>query len=91
MKTYKEWNVSKLPLSQFLSIGDEVCEDIAEYFLCCLPPVTWKNNIIQMGEAYSHTSNGLPTYLTIEKSGGSWVYTGIKTTPKHWAQTPTVL
>lgn len=84
MKTYKEWTDSKLPLSQFLSINDEVCGDIVEYFLCVLPPVIWSTDIIQMGEPYNHNYKGQPQFLTLEKTAKKWLYTGIKPIPKNW-------
>lgn len=78
MKTYKEWIESKLPASQFLSVGDEVCNEIFEYFLEVLPPITWTKDCLQMGEPYNHNEKGQSQYLTLEKINEKWTYTGIK-------------
>lgn len=84
MKTLNEWNESKICLSNFLNIGDEVDEEIAEYILCVLPPATWTKECIQMGEPYTHNNEGRAMYLTIEKKaiGDNWIYTGIKCRPQ---------
>lgn len=84
MKTIEQWNESKLSLSNFLNIGDEVDEDIAEYVLCVLPPATWTKNCIQLGEPYDHDNNGRARFLTLEKKvlGDNWFYAGIKTRPQ---------
>lgn len=83
MKTLEQWENSKLCLSNFLQIGDEVDDGIKDYILCVLPPVTWTKECIQMGEAYDHADNGRARYLTIERKamGENWIYTGIKSRP----------
>ena len=80
MKTLAQWEAQGLSLSRFLSIGDEIDEDLKDYILCVLPPATWTKECIQMGEPYDHDWNGRARYLTIEKRsmGDNWVYTGIK-------------
>lgn len=82
MKTAQQCYESKLPYSQFLQVGDEVDESITDYFIEVLPPATWTNTIIQMGEPYNHNSEGFPQYLTLEKSDGVWRYAGIKPKPR---------
>jgi hypothetical protein len=81
MKTLQQCTESGLPFSQFLKIGDEVDESIFDYFLCVLPPVTWTKDCLQMGEPYNHNEQGKPQYLTLEKVGDNWTYTGIKPRP----------
>jgi hypothetical protein len=84
MKTLIAWENSKLCLSNFLNIGDQVDEDLVEYVLCVLPPATWTKECIQMGEPYNHDNLGRACYLTLEKPvfNGLWIYAGIKPRPK---------
>lgn len=79
MKTYKQWTEARVSFTEFAAIGDEVDEEIAEYFIETLPPVTWNSEMIQMGEPYDHNGkNGRARYLTLEKIDGKWFYTGKK-------------
>ncbi len=82
-KTYNGWVASEISLSKYLMPGDIVDELIIDYVLECLPPVTWTETIIQMGEAYSSDKNGRLTYITFEKIGQDWVYTGIAIKPTN--------
>ncbi len=75
MKTYIEWNGSVLDLSAFLQIGDAVDQEMADYFLCVLPPACHRSDLIQIGEPYSHVQ-GRATYSTIRKVDGTWMYCG---------------
>jgi len=72
MKTYENWNE---PLNEYLQIGDIVDEEMADYFVEVLPPVTFTNSIVQIGEAYSHI-NGRATYNTLVNSNEGWMYCG---------------
>ena len=83
MKTIQQCTKSKLPFSQFLKIGDKVDESITDYFIEVLPPITWNNEMIQMGEPYDHNSEGWPRYLTLVNLGDGWEYGGIKCKPKN--------
>lgn len=75
MKTRKGWAESGLNLNEFLQVGDLVDEDMADYFLCVLPPATHSMFMIQIGEPYSHV-NGRPTFATIKKTAAGWEYRG---------------
>ena len=75
MKTKAGWDESRLNLDKYLQIGDEVDEEMADYFLGVLPPAYYSSSIIQIGEPCSHV-NGRPTYSTIEKIDGKWRYRG---------------
>ena len=72
MKTYENWNCS---LNEYLQIGDIVDEEMADYFIEVLPPATFTNSIIQIGEAYSHV-NGRATYSTLKNTNEGWTYCG---------------
>jgi hypothetical protein len=74
-KTKAGWNESKIDLDHYLQSGDVVDEALADYFLCVLPPVCHRSNLIQMGEPYS-VVGGRFTYSTIEKTADGWVYRG---------------
>lgn len=73
VKTCADWDCG---LSEYLNPGDAVDEEMADYFLDVLPPVTWTRDMIQMGEAYSHIS-GKATFHTLYREGSQWVYAGV--------------
>lgn len=75
IKTREQWRESKQNLKEFLQVGDLVDIDMADYFLCVMPPATHLMNIIQIGEPYSHV-NGRPTFATIKKTAEGWEYCG---------------
>jgi hypothetical protein len=72
MKTYKNWRGN---LDQYLQVGDEVDQEMVDYFTDVLPPVTFNSNLVQMGEPYSHV-NGKATYSTVYRKDGKWFYAG---------------
>jgi len=39
MKTYAAWGESRQSLDHFLAIGDDVDQEMADYFVNVLPPV----------------------------------------------------
>jgi hypothetical protein len=51
LKTMEGWRESRLMLDHYLQIDDEVDEDIVNYFINVLPPITWNGECIQIGEA----------------------------------------
>lgn len=75
IKTYENWCASGLDLSQFLRIGDVVDEEMADYFIEVLPPITMTGQLVQMGEPHSHRE-GRATYSTLERVGSNWIYRG---------------
>jgi hypothetical protein len=76
--TMQSWKNSNKSFSDFAVIGDLVSPDIVDYFISALPPVTWNNELIQMGEPYNFNESGNLTYLTLEKKGVLWYYVGPK-------------
>jgi len=79
MKTFAQWHDSKKSLTEFLNIGEEVEQEIVDYFIEVLPPVTWTSTIVQCGEPYdSFGKNGAYRYITFEKVSKLWFYTGKK-------------
>ena len=83
-KTKEGWDKNGKNLLKYLQVGDFVDDEMKMYFLETLPPRTWTNKTIQMGEPYSHDENGHGTYSTLENSLGGWIYTGEKTVPRFW-------
>ena len=75
MKTMEQWHESRQNLGEFIQIGDLVSEDVADYFLCVLPPACMTGGIIHIGEPNSHV-NGRATYATIKRTPEGWVYCG---------------
>jgi hypothetical protein len=72
LKTYANW---KGDMDEYLQVGDEVDEEMADHFLNVLPPACWRSDIIQIGEPYSHVG-GRATYATLRKDSGRWYYAG---------------
>jgi hypothetical protein len=77
IKTLAGWHEAKVDLDRYLQIGDAVDEEMMDYFLGVLPPATFRANLIQIGEPYSHV-NGRATFSTIYKPLGApnWLYAG---------------
>ncbi len=82
MKTFAQWKNSGLFLNVFLQIGDAVDDEMVDYFIEVLPPACMSCRCIQIGEPFDHTIEGKPTFSTLEKQNGQWVYMGHKVTPK---------
>lgn len=77
MKTYKEWSDAKVSFTEFAEVGDEVDEEIIDYFIGCLPPVFYSSTIVQCGEPYDHFGkNGQARYMTFKKIDDKWFYVG---------------
>lgn len=77
MKTMAGWHEAKVDLDRYLEIGDAVDEEMADYFIGVLPPATWRADLIQIGEPYSHVA-GRATFSTLYKPLGAqaWLYAG---------------
>lgn len=86
MKTMKQWNESGQMLNEFLKIGDLVDEEMKMYFLEVLPPRTWTNRVIQIGEPCDSDSQGHLTYSTLIRDAEGWKYVGEKSRPIHWPE-----
>lgn len=81
LKTLEKWFESGLPTAEdYLEPGDEVDEDLIDYFLNVLPPRTNRAGLLQVGGEISTAkdANGRwrPTYLTFKRQGGTWRYAG---------------
>ena len=74
-KTMAAWHEAHVDLGRFLEIGDAVAEDMVDYFLGVLPPATWREALIQIGEPHSHIRNRA-TFATICKKGQVWYWAG---------------
>ena len=81
MKMYQEWTAGNRHLNTFLKIGDEVDEEMADYFRDTLPPRTMKPDLIQLGEPYDHYRDenrklhGI--YATLKRVDGKLSYVGL--------------
>jgi hypothetical protein len=75
IKSMQDWRESGLDLGKFLKIGDRVTEDVATYFIEVLPPATWREALIQIGEPNDHV-RGRATFATIVKRRGLWTWAG---------------
>lgn len=81
-KTLNQWNGSGLTLDQFLTIGDQVDEDMVDYFISVLPPAHLSANIVQMGEPVRHSDSGQEMFNTIYREAGRWIYAGVLVKPE---------
>lgn len=83
MKTKEQWDNSGQTLEEFLVVGDEVDDAMADYFTGVLFPACMSNRVIQIGEPYTHNSKGQPMFETLCKGENSpnWIYAGIMVTP----------
>jgi len=79
MKTKKGWDESRLTLDKYLETGDPVDDEMFDYFVGVLPPVTFTDKRVQIGEPVDTDGAGEYTYMTLEKIKGQWVYVGILT------------
>ena len=70
--------------------GDYVDEEIADWFLNCVPYKTWTRNMIQCGEPYSSTKEGMTYSTFIKIADGVWEYKGncLKGTTDHGTPIP---
>ncbi len=78
MKTFKQWENSNQNLQHFLKPGDQVDEEMYDYFLEVMPPIQTKN-LLHIGEPYSEVA-GRNTYSTIEIVShvrSEYIYRGI--------------
>lgn len=73
VKTMKDW---ERDFDEDFKAGDLVTEEIAMHFAEVVPPVSFRRDYIQCGEAYS-TANGRHTYATFKRVGEhTWLYCG---------------
>jgi len=87
MKTLDGWNKSGVQLNEYLQVGNEVDEDMVNYFIDILPPATMRADCMQIGEPWDHDPvTCRPMFATLEKQDGKWIYTGHRVRP---AKAPT--
>lgn len=76
MKTMAGWHESNANgFTNYVQVGDEVSEDIFDYFLNVLPPIYWTARLMQCSEPNNHV-DGKPTYTTFKREGGKIYYAG---------------
>lgn len=81
-KTMDDWHNSKENyFESFFKAGDIVSQDVVDYFVNSLPPVTFREHFVQAGEPYSHRVDPedkkfKATYTTFEKGAENWIYKG---------------
>ena len=71
VKTMESWHGSGLSFDEYCFPGDTVGEDIVDYFVNIVPPVTLRFDCIQAGEEHSTERDDIgkyrATYLTFHK------------------------
>lgn len=83
IKTLKGWEKSGKNLMEYLNVGDEVDEDMVDYFTDILPPHTLRRDMLQVGEPYDSvpiTEDPFgpckTTWSTFQMIGGKWFWKG---------------
>lgn len=81
VKTLDGWHNCGLSFDEFCFPGDTVSEDVVDYFVNVVPPVTLSATCVQAGEPYSSEAdeNGRfrPTYTTFHRlDKDRWQYDG---------------
>ena len=81
VKTYKGWMESGLPtFDEYCAPGDEVDEEMVDYFVNVVPPVLMRSTCTQAGEPYSHERDERgryrATYTTFHRTEGGWQFDG---------------
>jgi len=51
LKSREGWHINGKMLDEYLKVGDEVSCTMYDYFINVMPPKTFKNNVVQIGEA----------------------------------------
>lgn len=78
LKQLSQWQDSQKKFEKFddfVQVGDDVDEAMADYFFNILPPMMHGNGSFQVPEA-SSTVEGRNTYPTFMRSGSAWRYMG---------------
>ncbi len=82
IKTMNDWQRSNSSdFDSFAKVEDVIDEDIIDFFVNGISPITYRSNLIQCGEPYSHkynprTKRNEGTYITFAKTGDKWIYKG---------------
>ena len=81
MKTFRNWTATAMSLTSFLKPGDEVDQEVADYFINAVPPKTMTTDLIQLGEPHDHFRDQdrkyRPVFATLKRQGEKWFYAGI--------------
>ena len=68
-------------LSSVLRIGDIVDFDVVNEFVVDVPPISFKKDFVQAGEAYVYAkgsgNESRPCYLTFSKQDDEWIFRGV--------------
>lgn len=80
-KTYEGLtNSGALTLDDYVNIGDTVDEEIVDDYLCLIPPASFTQSYLQVGEMHSMhpDENGKykPVFMTFQQEDGKWFYKG---------------
>ena len=81
VKTIDGWHISGAEdFREYCFPGDEVSEEVVDYFLDILPPKSLSYGYLQVGEPYSYEEDECgkhrSTYSTFKKDGDKWMYVG---------------
>lgn len=80
MKTYHDWGNNQT-LTSYLNPGDEIDQEMVNYFCGTLPPQTMTSTVIQIGEPHDHFRDRhrhlRPIFATIQRTGNQWFYKGL--------------
>lgn len=80
-KTLEGWQSTGLNLEDFLSIGDEVDDDMVDYFINVVPPLVHFKSLVQVSEPFSsekaEDGKYRNTFITFHREhDGHWHFAG---------------
>jgi hypothetical protein len=78
VKTFIDWQASRLPFSQFAAPGDQVDADTFDYFLGVVPPALTTVRVLCVGEPFDHNGAGKPRFMTFVRDGARVEYEGVR-------------
>lgn len=86
MKTYQDWGEHQT-LTSYLNPGDEVDQEMVNYFCGTLPPQTMTSTVIQIGEPHDHFRDRhrhlRPIFATIQRTGNNGFIRGCAFPDRH--------
>lgn len=79
-KTYSAWHEAALDFGDYCFPGDIVDDEIVDYFVDCMPPITLRRTCTQCGEPHGMEvdERGVykETYITFRREDGKWIFDG---------------
>lgn len=75
IKTFADWERTKLPLDQYLQYGNFVDQAMIDWAISTVPPAVQRSTFVQIGEPVDCVRDR-DTFTTFIKVGNDWQYRG---------------